>query len=219
VVARVELSPLERADTELSVWVPSEKPGDKPTLLARSNEGGVREGELIPAVGLPAGDALIKVESAQREFDGKKVRDGEDRQNAYQLTVALSPDDGGREREPNDDLARAQVLPLPIRVTGTIWPHRDVDLFRFHVDEGRPPVSIRVSAVRGVDLLLALLQLKPGKGGKPAADIIGTSDARRGEGEESILKVPLKPGDYAVELSSPRGKDASATQTYTLTVE
>jgi hypothetical protein len=216
---RVELSALERADTELSVWLPSDKPGERPVLLTRVNEGGVREGELIPSVGLPPGDALIKVESAQRELDGKKLRDGEDQHDAYQLTVALSPDDGSHEREPNDDLQRAQELTLPLRVTGTIWPHRDVDVFRFHVEDGHAPISVRVSAVRGVDLMLVLEQIKAGRQGKLAAEVIGTADAQRGEGEEAILKVPVKAGDYAVEVSSPHHRDASATQSYVLTVE
>jgi hypothetical protein len=86
------------------------------------------------------------------------------------------------------------------------------------VDAGAPPVNIRVSALRGVDLQLTLQQLKAGKGGRTLAEVIGTADAVHGEGEESILQVPLKAGDYAVSVSSPRGRDASATQVYTLTV-
>jgi hypothetical protein len=89
-----------------------------------------------------------------------------------------------------------------------------VDLFRFHVAPGRGEVSVRLSAVRGVDLMLRLLEIKGG-----SAETIGSANAIKGEGEEQILSVPLKEGDYAVEVSSPGHKDASATQPYTLVVE
>ena len=215
---RVEVTPLERADLELSVWLPGATPADKPKLLARANEGGVREGETLPSVGVPAGDVLIKLESAARDLGGVWTRDGEDRTTPYTLTAVLAPDDGTHDREPNDDLDHAQAVVLPLKLTGTIWPRKDVDTFRFHVDAGQPPVNLRVSPLRGVDLQLTLLQLKAAKGGRTVAEVIGTADAIHGEGEESILQVPLKPGDYAVTVSSPRGRDASATQLYTLTV-
>jgi hypothetical protein len=214
---RVEVSALQRADVELSVWLPAARPGDKPVLLARANEGGVREGEILPAVGIPAGDALVKVESAQRNLDGKWLRDGEDRDTLYRLTASLVPDDGAHDREPNDDLAHAQVVALPAKVTGTIWPKRDVDVYRFRVSEGHPPLDLRVSAVRGVDLMLTLREVRQGRDGQERAEIIGTADQVRGEGEEALLSVPLKAGDYTVEVSSPR-KEASASQPYTLTI-
>jgi hypothetical protein len=212
-VLHVELSALERADTELSVYGPPSKPGDKPALLAKANEGGVREGETLPAVGIPAGDSFIKVESALRTVDGKPARDTEDRTTLYKLTAQLSPDDGSVEKEPNDP-AHPQLVTLPVNLKGWIWPRKDVDVFQFKVEPGRGPVSIKLSAVRGVDLQLVLRQLGPS-----GPEVIGTADAVKGEGEEQILAVPLKPGDYQVEVSSPRHKDASPTNAYTLTVQ
>jgi hypothetical protein len=213
-ILHVEVTALERADLELSVLAAGAKPGDKPELLARANEGGVREGEVLPNVRIGAGDSYIKVEAAARELDGKWVRDAEDRDHAYRVTAQLLPDDGSTDREPNNDAATAQAVSLPAQVRGWIWPRRDVDVFRFHVPAGAPPVTVRVSPVRGVDLALRLLELRGAR-----ADVIGTADAIRGEGEEQIVAVPLKEGDYAVEVSSPRGKDASATQQYTLTIQ
>jgi hypothetical protein len=213
-ILHVEVSALDRADLELSVLAAGAKPGDKPQLLARANEGGVREGEVLPNVRIGAGESYIKIESAARELDGKWVRDAEDRDHAYRLTTQLLPDDGSTDREPNNDAASAQEVTLPARVRGWIWPRRDVDLFRFHVPAGAPPVTVRVSPVRGVDLALRLLELRGAR-----ADVIGTADAFHGEGEEQIVAVPLKEGDYAVEVSSPRGKDASATQQYTLIIQ
>jgi hypothetical protein len=212
-ILRAELSGADRADLELAVY--GAAPPEKPRLLARVNEGGPREVEILPAVGIPAGDSFVVVQAAARQLEGKWVRDGEDRQTPYRLSVQLVPDDGATEREPNDDATRAQPLNLPIAVKGWIWPHKDVDLFRFHVEPGHAPVSVMLSAVRGVDLQLRLYQLH----GEKPPEVIGSSDAKRGDGEEKLVAVPLKEGDYAVEVSSPRNKDASATQAYSLSVQ
>ena len=49
--------------------------------------------------------------------------------------------------------------------------------------------------------------------------MIGTADAVHGEGEEKLLSIPLKEGDYAVEVSSPHNKDASSSQQYVLDLQ
>jgi hypothetical protein len=212
-ILHAELTGADRADLELAVF--ADAGAEKPRLLARVNEGGPREPEVLPAVGIPAGDSYVLVQAAARQFEGKWVRDGEDRQTPYRLAVQLFPDDGSTEHEPNDGVATAPVLPLPIQVKGWIWPRKDVDVFRFHVGAGHAPVNVVLTAVRGVDLMLRLYELR----GERPPEVIGSSDARRGEGEEKLIAVPLKEGDYAVEVSSPRNKDASATQAYTLTVQ
>jgi hypothetical protein len=212
-VLHAELSGADRADLEVAVYAAAGT--EKPRLLARANEGGPRELEVLPAVGIPAGDSYLLVQAAARQLDGKWVRDGEDRQTPYHLAVQLSPDDGSTEREPNDEVAAAQPVSLPVAVKGWIWPRKDVDLFRFHVEAGHAPVSVILPAVRGVDLQLRLYQLR---GDRPP-EVIGSSDSKRGDGEEKLIAVPLKEGDYAVEVSSPRHKDASASQAYTLTVQ
>ena len=216
-VVRVEVSPLNRADVELSLWLPPAKPGGKPQLLARANEGGVREGEVLLNIAIPAGDSFVKVESALREFDGKRTRDGEDPDTLYKLTTQVWPDDGTRDREPNNDLAHAQELALPARATGNIWPKRDVDVYRFHVPGAHAPLDLRVSAVHGVDLMLTLREVSKARDGSERAEVIGTADQIRGEGEEALLAVPLKEGDYTIEVSSPH-RDASAVADYTLTI-
>jgi hypothetical protein len=213
-ILHAEVTGPERADIELAVYGAPPQPGEKPPLLARANEGGPKEGEVLPAVGVPAGDSYILVQAALRNLDGKWIRDGEDRQTPYKLALTLSPDDGSIEREPNNDAETAQTVPVPAAIKGYIWPRKDVDLYRFHVPAGHPPVSLRLSAVRGVDLVLRLLELRNGK-----SETIGSSDSIKGEGEEQLLSVPLKEGDYAAEVASPRNKDASATQPYTLTVQ
>src|SRR6266850_6043431 len=213
-ILHAELSGADRADLELAVYAASGS--EKPRLLARVNEGGPRELEVLPALGIPAGDNFVLVQAAARQLEGKWVRDGEDRQTPYRLVIQLLPDDGTTEREPNDEVASAQALSLPVSVKGWIWPRKDVDAFRFHIETGHAPVSIVLPAVRGVDLQLRLYQLH---GPDKPPEVIGSSDSKRGEGEEKLVAVPLKAGDYAVEVSSPRNKDASPTQAYTLTVQ
>jgi hypothetical protein len=207
-ILRAEVSGLERADVEMQVLAAG-RPGGKPALLARANEGGVREGEVIPALWIPAGDTYIAILGAARPLEGKMVRDAEDRDHLYKLTAALSPDDGTWEREPNDDPVRAPEVALPAAVKGYLWPRRDVDCFRFHLPAGAGTLTTRVFATRGMDLQLRLWEIH----GK-RADVIGTADAVRGEGEEAMVAVPVREGDYAVEVSSPRNKDASPSEQY-----
>ena len=86
-VLHAELSGADRADLELAVYAAAGT--EKPRLLARANEGGPREPEVVPAVGIPAGDSYLLVKAAARQLDGKWVRDGEDRQTPYRLAVQL----------------------------------------------------------------------------------------------------------------------------------
>ena len=192
-VLHAELSGMPGAD--LAIYAPADK------LLARVSEGDVK---IAPSVGLPAGDAFVVV----------RAREGEDRDNPYHLALVLSPDDGSTDREPNDDVASAQMVTLPVSIKGYIWPRKDADFYRFHVAAGHAPVSITLSAVRNVDLALRLYELHGA-----ASEVIGSSDVSKGEGEEKLLSVPLKEGDFAVEVSSPRNKDASPTDPYTLAIQ
>ncbi|MCA1825948.1 MAG: hypothetical protein ABR567_02770 [Myxococcales bacterium] len=168
--------------------------GDK--LVARE-DGGV-----VPSIGLPPGDNFVL------------VRGAEDREHPYKLAVVLSPDDGSIEREPNNDVDTAQSVTLPASVKGWIWPRKDVDVFRFHVGAAHPNVNIVLSAVKGVDTRLMLYEIHGSR-----SEVMATADSSRGEGEEKILSVPFKEGDFAVEVSSPRNKDASATASYVLTIK
>jgi len=206
-ILRAEVSGLERADVELQVL--AGPANGKPSLLARANEGGIREGEVIPALWIPAGDTYIEVLGAAQKVEGKWVRDAEDRDHLYMLTASISPDEGTWEREPNDDPVRAPEIALPAAIKGYIWPRRDLDCFRFHVPAGSGTLTTRVFATRGIDLQLRLWEIH----GK-RAEVIGTADAVRGEGEEAMVAVPVREGDYAVEVSSPRNKDSSSSEPY-----
>jgi hypothetical protein len=208
-ILHAEVSGLERADVEMLVLAPAARASARPTVLARANEGGLREGEVIPALGIPAGDTYIEIVGAARQFEGKSVRDAEDRDHLYKLSLALLPDDGTTEREPNNDPVRGQEVALPAAVKGYIWPRRDVDCFRFHIPVRSGTLTTRVFPGRGMDLQIRLWEIH----GK-RADVIGTADAVRGEGEEAMVAVPVREGDYAVEVSSPRNKDSSPSEPY-----
>lgn len=161
------------------------------------------DGGVVPSIGVPADrETFILVRGPS-----------EDREHPYKLTADLYPEDGSIEREPNNDIGSAQTVPLPASIKGWIWPRKDVDVFRFHVGPGHAPVSFAVSETRGVDLMLRLYELHDSSG-----EVIGTSDRVHEQGEEKILSVPMKEGDYAVEVSSPRHKDASARDSYLLTI-
>jgi hypothetical protein len=121
--------------------------------------------------------------------------------------LLLIADDGGVvEQEPNDKTPQEVALPLLLK--GLIWPPGDLDAYRFHVAADHAPVSFVLSPPPAVDLRLRLKQLHDG-----AEEIIGSTDRLK------LLSVPLKEGDYAVEVSGLRNRDASKDQPYTLSVK
>jgi len=128
-VLHAEVSGADRADLELAVYAGTEKLACSraPTKEGRASWSAAG-GRHSSRRQLPAGPG--RGASARRQV----VRDGEDRQTPYRLAVQLSLDDGSTEREPNDEVATAQPLSLPVAVKGWIWPRKDVDLFRFHVE-------------------------------------------------------------------------------------
>jgi hypothetical protein len=184
-------------DVELSAFDAPD--GGRPRQLARAAEDGGTQ--ILPYVALAPGDGWVRVRMRSPA--------DEDRDHLYKLTATVTPDDGSLEREPNDSVAAAQALTLPIAVRGFLWPKRDVDFFRFHVPADHPPVSIVLTPPRTLPLALRLYELHGTE-----AEVIGTSSAPPAP---SLISVPLKEGDYAVEVSSPR-KDGSATESYELHV-
>jgi hypothetical protein len=170
--------------------------GGKPRQLARAAEDGGTQ--VLPFVALPAGDNYLRVRM--------RSSDADDPGHLYKLSATVSPDDGSLDREPNDTPSSAQPVSLPVSLHGYLWPRRDVDFFRFHVPPDHAPVTIALTAPRGMELLLRLHELHGDR-----SEVIGSSTAL------SLVSVPLKEGDYAVEVSSPR-KDASSTDAYELHV-
>src|SRR5256712_1667807 len=82
-ILHVELTGADRADLEVAVY--ADGGGEKPRLLARVNEGGPREPEVLPAGGSSAGDRYVLRPAAARPLEGKWGRDGGDRQTPCPL--------------------------------------------------------------------------------------------------------------------------------------
>ncbi len=105
-------------------------------MLQQSNDGAVKEPERLNSVACGK-ECFVKVEGALRKVDGKWVREFENPDQPYRLTVRTIPDDGSEEREPNDTADQATPLALGRPIRGTIYPKRDADFFRLDPRTGR----------------------------------------------------------------------------------
>jgi serine/threonine-protein kinase len=140
---------------------------------------------------------------------------------AAAVPAQLRPSDryDGREHEPNDVPARANVLPLPAgpdgRAAGGVASVRgfvgakldgatgDVDLYRIDLPPG-PPRAVLVAewhgegepaqGIRGLDVALALNRARPGDPGGPAP-LVATAD-RGGPGAPERLAAAIEGGTY-----------------------
>jgi hypothetical protein len=82
------------------------------------------------------------VRSASRKVEGKYVRDFENSEQPYRLTVSVVPDDGSREHESNNTPALATPILLGHPLRGTIQPKRDEDWFKLDLS-ARPVKTAR----------------------------------------------------------------------------
>ena len=112
-LVKLNLSGVERLDTTLSVVKPGAEGTAEQTLL-KANDGAVKEPEILNNVFCER-ECYVKVESALRKVDGKWVKDFENPEQPYRLTVQTSPDDGSEEREPN---GRRRALAARARQAG-----------------------------------------------------------------------------------------------------
>src|SRR5216683_2747254 len=143
VLARFHLSGVDKLDLMLSVVAPNEKGGEK--VLLRANDGAVKEPEILNSV-YCAGQCWVKVEGALRKIDGKWVKDYENSEQPYRLTVSSVADTGAEEREPNNTLAQATPIQLNRPIRGTVHPKKDVDFFRLDLSNRPVRVPIRATA-------------------------------------------------------------------------
>ncbi len=112
--------------------------------LARANNGGAGEGEVIPNVGVAAGDYVIRIGQPK----GKKASSEE----TYTLTVTIGDAAPGDELEPNDKRADAQEIDVGTPVRGYFGRKYDVDWYRLKLPDSTADSSLRVemTAVPGV---------------------------------------------------------------------
>ena len=195
------LSGLDHVDTELSVVDRPTKAKDRDKLVFRINEGGPKEPEVIPSVALAPGDHFVKVEAAAHQVGAHWVRDQENPVDTYELDVALSPDDGTFEREPNNSPAEAMPIKIGQSLKGYAYPAKDVDFYQLNLS-AQPVGSAVVIKLQGVAKVPISLQLRgpvPGGDGKSEGALINTSDHGKANANEEI-RAKLDPGIYLIEV-------------------
>lgn len=215
VLAKVELSGVDRLDLTLSMVEPPQGDGQKETVLLKANDGAVKEPERLNNVACN-GTCYFRVEGSFRKVNGKFVKDFENADQPYRITVTTVPDNGSEEREPNNTPDRAQDLTLGKAVRGTVYPVKDVDYFR--VDLSDRPVRTAITAtllgILKVDVGLYLHRVQPD--GK--LTLVQTSDRAKGDQPETI-RYSAEPGVYVFEVRDSRNREANFQDSYQLTVE
>ncbi|KFA92110.1 hypothetical protein [Archangium violaceum] len=215
VLAKVELSGVERMDLELSVVAPPEGEGQKETVLQRANDGAIKEPERLNNVACQ-GSCYFRVQSASRKVDNKWVRDYENADQPYRISVTTVPDDGSQEREPNNTADRAMDLTPGKAVRGTVYPLKDVDYYRLDLSDRpvRTPIKVTLLGILKVDVGLYLHRL--GEDGK--LSLVQTSDRARGDQPE-VIRYSAEPGVYVLEVRDARNREANFQDAYQLTIE
>ena len=215
VLAKVELSGVERMDLELSVVAPPEGEGQKETVLQRANDGAIKEPERLNNVACH-GACYFRVQGASRKVDNKWVRDYENADQPYRISVTTVPDDGSQEREPNNTLERAMELTPGRAVRGTVYPLKDVDYYRLDLSDRpvRTPMKVTLLGILKVDVGLYLHRV--GEDGK--LSLVQTSDRARGDQPE-VIRYSAEPGVYILEVRDARNREANFQDAYQLTIE
>jgi len=215
VLAKVELSGVERMDLELSVVAPPEGEGQKETVLQRANDGAIKEPERLNNVACN-GACYFRVQGASRKVDNKWVRDYENADQPYRISVTTVPDDGSQEREPNNTQDRAMELTPGRAVRGTVYPLKDVDYYRLDLSDRpvRTPMKVTLLGILKVDVGLYLHRV--GEDGK--LSLVQTSDRARGDQPE-VIRYSAEPGVYLLEVRDARNREANFQDAYQLTIE
>ena len=213
-LARFELSGIDRVDLVLSVVEPGAKPGTEKVLL-RSNDGAVKEPERLNSVAC-ASECYVKVEGAARKVDGKWVRDMENPDQAYRLTVSTTPDTGAEEREPNDSADMATPIAPGKPVRGTILPKRDADFYRLDLGD-RPvktPLRATLTGILKVDVALYLYRQEA----NGSLTLVQTADRAKGDAPE-VIRYAAEPGTYFFKVQDSKNRESNFQDSYQLTVE
>lgn len=215
VFARAELSGVEHLDLELAVLGVSD--GGKESVLLTANDGEIKEPEVLTNLAFGPGDLYLQVRSAAHKGpDGKWSRDGENAKDPYRLTVALSPDDQTREREPNNTPELATPIALGQTLRGTIHPRRDVDFYRLDLSAQPVKVNLKATAtgILKVDIALYLYEQKP----DGTLSLVQTSDTGKGDAPESVT-FAAEPGVYFLKVKDTHDRASNFLDSYTLHVE
>ncbi|HZA13928.1 MAG TPA: ABC transporter substrate-binding protein [Myxococcaceae bacterium] len=214
VLARFQLSGVDRVDLALELVRPKEGGGVETVL--RANDGELKEPEQLNNVAC-SGECFVKVEGALKKVDGKWVRDYENAEQAYRLHVTVLPDSGAEEREPNASVDTATAIALGQPIRGTIQPKKDVDYYRLDLSNrpARTPIQATLLGILKVDVGLYLHHVEDGG----ALALVQTSDRAKGDQPE-ILRYSAEPGIYVLEVrDSTKRNEANFQDRYQLTVQ
>jgi hypothetical protein len=213
-LARFELSGLDRVDLVLSVVAPGDKPGTEKVLL-KSNDGAVKEPERLNSVAC-ATECYVKVEGAPRKVDGKWVRDFENAEQPYRLTVTTTPDTGVEEREPNDSPETATPLSPGKPIRGTVYPKRDVDFYRLDLGDRqvKTPLRATLTGILKVDVALFLYRQEA----DGSLTLVQTADRAKGDAPE-IIRYAAEPGTYFFKVQDSKNRESNFQDSYQLTIE
>lgn len=215
VLARVQLSGVENVDLQLYMVGGAADGGEAEVELLRANDGAVKEPEMLNNV-YCVGECFFRVEGVRKKIGGKWVADYENADQPYRLSVTTLPDNGSEEREPNNVATNAMAVSLGKAVRGTIYPKRDVDLYRLDLSDRpvRTALNATLLGVLKVDVGLYLYRVE--EDGK--LSLVQTSDRAKGEKPETI-RYSAEPGVYVFEVKDSRKWGESNFQdSYQLTI-
>lgn len=214
-IADVSVTGVDKVDLQLSLVKPAEEGGKGEQVLAKANEGAVKEPEALHNVSCEK-ECFFKVETVARKVDGKWVKDQENGELAYRISTAVTPDDGTREKEPNNTPEHGSPIALSAAVRGTVYPKKDVDLFKLDLSQKqvKTPIKATLTGILKVDVALYLHRL--GEDGK--LELMQTSDRARGDKPE-VVRFSAEPGVYLLEVRDTKNREANIQDQYQLTVE
>ena len=151
-----------------------------------------------------------------RKIDGKWVKDYENSEQPYRLTVSSVADTGAEEREPNNTPAQATPIQLNRPIRGTVHPKKDVDFFRLDLSNRPVRVPLRVTATGLLKVHLGLYLHRMNEEGK--LSLLQTADQARGDAPE-VIRYSAEPGIYFIEIRDSKNRESNFQDYYQLTVE
>lgn len=212
-----ELSALDRVDLKLYVVDPEKKDQSKDFALVKIDHAQVNEEEKLTNCALQPGKNYVRVEAAWKRVDEKWVKEAENLDETYSLTLNLRTDDGREEREPNDRPELATPIQAGQTLRGTLHPMRDADYYKLDLSGQAGPrdTTIECTGIPKVDISIALLGPEKDEKGQPKS--VAGSKKGRGEQAEQI-RQELMPGEYLVKVFGHPAGESNTIDQYVLTV-
>jgi len=213
----VELSALDRVDLKIYVVDPEKKDQSKDFELAKIDHAKVNEEEKLTNCALKPGRNYVKVEGAWKKVDDKWVKEAENLDETYSLTLNLRTDEGKEEREPNGKPDLATAIQMGQTLRGTLHPARDADYYKLDLSGQAGPrdTTIECTGIPKVDIIISLLGPEQDEKGQPKS--MATSKKGRGEQKEQIQKE-LMPGEYFIKVWGRPSSESNTIDQYVLTV-